>query len=104
MAEVTFIYKTLPTIIQCKKNDLFKDIIQNFAIKAELKLQDIYFIYDAKIIDINLTFEKIAKAVDKKLGKINVLVVGKNEEINQETKEIQKILFIQHVKKIVLLK
>ena len=90
MAEVTFIYNTLPTIIQCNKNDLFKDIIQKFAIKAELKLKYIHFIYEAKIIDINLTFEQIAKGVDKKSGKINVLVINNIEDKNQETKEISK--------------
>ena len=90
MAEVTFIYNTIPTVIQCKKTDEFKDIIQKFAIKAEIKLKDIHFVYDAKIVDINLTFEQIAKESDKKSGKINVLVISNDDDTNQETKEISK--------------
>ena len=90
MAEVTFIYNTIPTVIQCKKADAFKDIIQKFAIKAEIKLKDIHFVYDAKIVDINLTFEQIAKESDKKSGKINVLVISNDDDTNQETKEISK--------------
>ena len=91
MAEVTFIYNTLPTVIQCKKTDIFKNICQKFATKAELNLKDIYFIYGGKTIDINLTLEKIMKEVDKKSGKINVLVHANNDNINnQETNEISK--------------
>ena len=33
MTEVTFIYNTLPTVIQCKKTDIFKNICQKFATK-----------------------------------------------------------------------
>lgn len=91
MTEVTFIYNTLPTVIQCKKTYIFKNICQKFATKAELNLKDIYFIYGGKTIDVNLTLEKIMKEVDKKSGTINVLVHANNDNINnQETKEISK--------------
>ena len=55
MAEVRFIYKTQTYIIQCQKNELFKDICQRFSNKANINLSNAYFMYDSKLIDFQLT-------------------------------------------------
>ena len=77
--------------------------VQKFATKAELNSKDIYFIYDAKTIDAHLTFEQIAKEIDNKSGKMNILVYNNNSNINQETIEISKDIICLLVMKILLL-
>jgi len=79
MAEVRFIYKTQTYIIQCKKNELFKNICQKFSTKANINLPSAYFMYDSKVIDLQLTYEQIVKGDDKRDNKMTVLV-----ELNQD--------------------
>ena len=74
MAEVTFIYNTIPTVIQCKKNDSFKDIIQKFAIKAEVSLNNLVFLYRGININLNQTVSSIISKFDKERRIISILV------------------------------
>ena len=90
MAEVTFIYNCIPTIIQCKKTDPFKDICQKFAFKLNLNVSDLYFLYDGKVVNINLTLEKLSKESDIKDGRLSVLVYDQENKIKSENIEVSK--------------
>jgi len=87
MAEVKFIYKTQNYIIQCKKNEVFKNICQKFSNKADVNFSSAYFLYDSKLIDLQLTFEQIAKGDDKRDNRMIVLV-ELNEDRSYENKNI----------------
>ena len=65
MAEVIFIYKSQTYVIQCQKNELFKDICQKFSNKANINLSSAYFMYDSKVINLQLTYEQIVKGDNK---------------------------------------
>ena len=43
MSEINFLYQSTETVIQCRKDDLIKDICQRFANKNKIKINDIYF-------------------------------------------------------------
>ena len=79
MTEVKFIFKTFPTIIQCQKNTLFKDICKSFSLKSNSNLSELIFLYNGRQINMNLTFEQTASSIDKNDGKMTVLVNPKEE-------------------------
>ena len=89
MVEVIFNYKGINTIIQCNINDKMKDIINRFLIKIGKNENDnnLLYIYDANIINYELTFIQQANEIDKYRNKMNILVKSNNDN-NKEIKEI----------------
>ena len=45
MAEIIFTYNTIPTSIQCKKNESMKEICQRFANKVKINLSEVLLIW-----------------------------------------------------------
>ena len=92
MAEIIFTFNTIPTSIQCNKNESMKEICQRFANKAKIDLSKVYFLYGGQTLDINQKFNNILKDCDKNSNRINILVYSyenKNENNNLEiSKEI----------------
>ena len=77
MTEVTFIYEGIPNKIQCNNNDKMKDIINKFLIKvgkSDIDNDNILYIYDAKIINNELTFIQQANEIDKNSNKMKIIV------------------------------
>ena len=88
MAEVIFNFKGSNIIIQCNINDKMNDIINKFLKKIEKNENDnnLLFLYDANIINYDLTFIQQANELDKNRNKMNILVKLNND--NREIKEI----------------
>ena len=87
MAKVEFNYYGTKIIINCKKNEIMKNVCQSFIKKIEEDKNNIYFVYngiEGYKFDENLTFEQMINSEDKKENKINLLAFknGKEEEIN----------------------
>ena len=62
MEEVEFNYKGAKVIIQCKENEIMKNICQSFIEKVNEDKNNIYFSYDGKAgskFDENLSFEQM---------------------------------------------
>ena len=88
MVEVIFNYVGIKTIIQCDINDKMKDIIKRFFIKIGRNDNDnLLFIYDANIINYNLTFIQQANELDINRNKMNILV-----KLNNDIREIKEII------------
>ena len=94
MTEIIFIYDNKPIIIQCNKNESMKEIFQKFAIKVEINLSKIYFLYGGKKIDINQTFNNILNDCDKNSTKISILVYlyENRNEINNNLETSKEII------------
>ena len=90
MVEVIFNYEGINTIIQCNINDKMKEIINRFLIKIGKNENDnnLLYIYDANIINYELTFIQQANEIDKNRNKMNILVKSKNDNNKKEIKEI----------------
>ena len=54
MVEVEFNYQQIKISIQSNLNDIFEEIIQKYVTKANLDINNIYFISNGKIIIINI--------------------------------------------------
>ena len=88
MAEVIFDYDSLCINIQCNINDKMKDIINKFRAKIEKKEQSIlYYLYNGRTINEELTFNEQANDYDKSRKKMNILVTS-DEENNSKNKRI----------------
>ena len=90
MKKVVFNYKGLDIVIQCKLNDKMKNICQNFANKAQINKDKIYFVYNGKAgnqFNEELTFLEMINSEDKKMNKMNILVYDNIFENNIEEKK-----------------
>ena len=87
MTCVEFNYNSMKTIIQCIQDDKMEDIIQKFLAKCEKKMEDLFFIYDGKILDIKKTFKEATNNLDKNRNKISVIV----NDIQVEEKHVSSL-------------
>jgi len=89
MVEVIFNYEGINIIIQCNINDKMKDVINKFLIKIGKNENDnnLLYLYDANIINNELTFIQQANEIDRNRNKMNIIVNKKNDN-NNEIKEI----------------
>jgi len=91
MAEVGFNYEGLKISIQCKENEIMKNICQRFLNKIKEDKNNKYFSYNGNAgdkFDENLTFEQMINSEDKKRNKMNVLVF--KNEVEEGINEIVK--------------
>ena len=89
MAQVEFDYNGIKTIIQCNVEDQMEQIIQKFLIKCNKNsFNNLFFLYDGKILDIKLSFQESANEIDKGRKQMNIIV---NEGI-QENNEISTMI------------
>ena len=102
MSIVSFSYKGSETIIQCQENEKMKDICNKFVNKAKQDINNLYFMYNGDIIDMELKYKDIINEVDKKRNKINILV-DKKEDINEENKIISKDIICPECKENILI-
>ena len=97
MAEAEFNYEGLKIVIQCKENEIMKNICQDFIEKIKEDKNNIYFSYngnEGNKFDENLTFEKMINSEDKKRNKMNILVFKNEIKEEEEVKDIIKSKYI----------
>ena len=104
MVEVNFNYEGINTNIQCEINDKIKDIINKFLIKINKNENtDLYYLYNGKKINEDLTFYEQANQIDKNRNKMNVIVYNGSEEPNIKKEIISKDIICLNCKEICLL-
>ena len=81
MLTVVFIYNGIETIIQCLKNDKMKDICNKFVSKAQLDINNLFFIYGSNILNLELTYDEIVNEIDKERNNMKILVNENNKKI-----------------------
>ena len=83
MALVDFEYNQICTTIQCNPNEMMKDIYQKLALKTNIDINTVYFYYNGREINSQLTFEQIISSNDRESNRIRILVCS-TEEINNK--------------------
>jgi len=95
MAIVNFNYKGIKTTVQCNIDDSFDKIIQKFSLKCtDISSDDLYFIYNGKMLDLNLSFLEAANEIDKERKVMDVLVNEKLDEENNVNSKMKKSKYI----------
>ena len=74
MSKIIFIYDTIPTIVQCSKEDKMRDICLKYSSEIDIDINLLYFLYGGSKIDLNLTFDQLANSLDKYEQEMVVLV------------------------------
>jgi len=90
MVEVEFNYQNINLKIQSNENDLMNDICKRFALKCDLDLNSLTFLYNGKTMNKELTFINQANSIDKERKKMSLLVI-KNDSMNDQTNELFKV-------------
>ena len=88
--EVIFNYKQIETIIQANLNDSFNSVIEKFINKAQLDINNIYFISNGNIISKNEIIMNIMNNIEKMDKKKNILVLDINSTINNDNTNMIK--------------
>ena len=81
MVEVEFNYQQIITKIQANINDSFNDIIQRFVNKAQLDINDVYFLSNGKILNKNEIIKNVINESEKRNKKMIILVYSINSTI-----------------------
>ena len=96
MAKVEFMYEGQKIDVYCNESDKFSKVIQKFCSKAQKNMNDLCFLYNGKIVDINLTFFNLANSFDKERKIISLIVTdqyAKNDsKLIKENKELKEKL------------
>ena len=80
MAQAKFILNNFPTIIQCDKKEKMKTFIDKFSSKIGEDISSLFFFYNGKMLNENLTFDELANSIDKQTGQMSILAEYKNNE------------------------
>ena len=90
MINIEFICENENMIIECSITEKMKDIFSRFAAKLQIKIISIYFLFEDKIINKELTLSEIAGSAPKDSIKILVLQAYKPKvEENQNKANIK---------------
>ena len=89
MVDVEFYYKQNKITIQGNLSNLFEEIIEKYVNKANLDINNIYFISNGTIINKKDKLENIMSDPEKRNKKINILVFSINKTINNENTNIK---------------
>ena len=94
MAEIEFILNGKKTIINCKKEDIMIDIINRFVSENGTFLDSVYFIYNGQqISNFLLSFNELAKSIDKEANKMSILVQEKEIMNNNYLIKSKEIIY-----------
>ena len=83
MSKVIFLFNRLEIIIQCNKNEKMKEIFKRFALKANLEINKIYFLYNGDKINEELKYNEVVNREDNERDTMSILVYETNKTIIQ---------------------
>ena len=95
MLKVIFNYKGTETLIQCRIDEIFEEIIKRYKSKIEIEIEidNIYYLYNGNKIKKENKLEEIMNGEGKRINKMIILVydlIGK--ENNKNIKEMKDII------------
>ena len=102
MSEITFIYKGNEIPIQCSKGEKLKDIMERLSNKINISKENIYGLYNGKILDEEMKEDQIRK--DENNKRIILIYHYDKSTIANNNKLNQMKWYVQDVMKIVKLK
>ena len=74
MKSLKFNYKGNEITIKCKGEDKMKKICEEYAIKINIDIDILIFLYNGKELNLNLKYNEIINQIDTQRNEMNVLV------------------------------
>ena len=78
MSTAIFLFNGNQIKIQCSREDKMKDICIKLAIKIDKNINNLYFLYDGKMINLELKYKEIVNKIDN--NEMKILVYEKEKE------------------------
>ena len=97
MNKVEFCFNDVKFIAQCNKDDKMKDIIAKFLSKSGQTKNSVFFLYNGRIINDELVFNKCANSLDRSRNYMNVIVL-ESQGLNDESVNLIKSKYIIKLK------
>ena len=94
MVEIEFNFEGEKINIQSKSDEKMEEIMKRFSMKADKKLENLYFVYGGAILNENLSFNEQANEQDKNRNKMSVIVNTKADDNNEEDESYKKSKYI----------
>ena len=89
MAQVNITFYGRSIMVLCNKNDTMRNIFQKFAIKANINLNSIYFVYSGNyIVNKDLTFDQLSNNEDRIRNAMNILAIDYNKSYLMNSNKI----------------
>ena len=93
MNKVEFCFNDIKFFVQCNNDDKMKDIIAKFLSKSGQTKNSVFFLYNGRIINDELTFNKCANSLDRSRNYMNVIVL-ESQGLNDESVNLIKSKYI----------
>ena len=87
MYHIIFNYNEKEIKIQCKSNDIMKDIFQKYELKTNINNNNVFYLYNGLKVNKELTLEEIINSNDNGSKQLNILLYDITRESNQTLKE-----------------
>ena len=92
MIDIDFHYDGSVIPFQSQKEEIMKNIINNFCRNESINISQVFFLYDGKIIDEKLPLKSLINRDDKQRKKMNILILlnsekNKNNNSSRKTKQ-----------------
>ena len=85
--QLTFVYQNIPTVMQCKKDEYVRGLLNRYVIKIDKNVNDLLFLYNGSILNSELKLEEIFKQ-----DEVSQIMVQENEiEDDIEEEEVKVI-------------
>ena len=98
MAKVNFNYEGMKTVIQCSKEDKMRTICSKFGAKLDVNINSLFFIYNGKLINLELTFYEQANSTDEGRLEMNIIANKNQNETDIRCPNCNHIIKIESIK------
>ena len=89
MAKVEFCYKGITTTILCNEDEKMEEICKKYSMKTFININNVYFLYSGKKINLQLTYSQIINNSDRERKIMSILIYDiNNTQISSENSNI----------------
>ena len=94
MFKVEFSYNGITNTILCKEEEKMEEICKRYTIKAQIDINNVYFLYSAEKINLQLAFSQIINNIDRQRKEIFILVydINKTQILSQNSNIISSAI------------
>ena len=79
MSELSFIFNGIQTTIQFIDDEKISSIFKKYCTKIEKDINSLFFLYNGRVINEDLKIKELINSIDRKAGKMKILVYNKND-------------------------
>ena len=79
MSELSFVFNGIQTTVQFIDEEKISSIFKKYCTKIEKDINSLFFLYNGRVINEDLKIKELINSIDRKAGKMKILVYNKND-------------------------